>query len=106
MMDDGGSWPALAIDGASALDVIKRLSGFETMLWQQIHGKDHHYNYKGICPEAKKRLFERKLEQWVDHLYSLKLRNVWRLWGLLIDGVFYVLWWDPDHSVYPVGPNL
>ena len=24
-----------------------------------------------------------------------------RLWGFLRAGVFHVLWWDPEHQIYP-----
>jgi hypothetical protein len=25
-----------------------------------------------------------------------------RLWGFVAAGVFYLLWWDSEHLVYPV----
>jgi hypothetical protein len=105
MADKEGSWPLHGMDPGHVLDVLGKLANYETMTWQQLHGPDHHYNYEGICADAKKRLCELRKEQWADHLYSLHLRNLWRLWGLLIDGVFHILWWDPEHAVYVTKPR-
>jgi len=44
---------------------------------------------------------ERNLDEWADHLTSLRMGGKQRLWGFLRAGVFHVLWWDPEHQIYP-----
>lgn len=35
-----------------------------------------------------------------EGLWQLHLaHDKWRVWGFLEEPLFYVLWWDPDHSV-------
>ena len=36
----------------------------------------------------------------VDQLFSLRLTARERLYGILNNGVFYVLWYDPCHEIY------
>ena len=40
-----------------------------------------------------------------SRLFARALSGTKRLWGFRKDGVFYVLWWDPDHTVYPTELN-
>ncbi len=38
-----------------------------------------------------------------DELFSLRLQGDVRLWGLIEpNGCFFVIWYDPNHNVYPV----
>jgi hypothetical protein len=36
-----------------------------------------------------------------DELFRFRLGTMRRLWGIVDDEVFYPVWWDPDHKVYP-----
>lgn len=60
-----------------------------------------------LCPEAQKRLLDLKLEEW-EELWQLVLRSgtkaKWRAWGRADGSHFYLLWWDPRHTVCPRGP--
>jgi hypothetical protein len=48
------------------------------------------------------------LDQWED-LWQLVLppnkRDKWRAWGRAEGQHFYLLWWDPKHTVCPRGPK-
>jgi len=33
-------------------------------------------------------------------MFRFHVDNLERLWGFEIDGIFYVVWWDPAHKVY------
>lgn len=54
-----------------------------------------------LCKAAQDRLIRIKLDD-QDALWCLHLTGKWRIWGLRYDGLFCVVWWDPEHSVYPV----
>ncbi|MCP4214875.1 MAG: hypothetical protein GY765_09470 [bacterium] len=79
------------------------MKNLESMTWGEIERKDqsHLIPVAGICSEARKRLDEIKLDD-RDILYSLRLTGSERLWGIRDYDSFYLLWWDPNHSVYPV----
>lgn len=90
--------------------VICKLKDFEGMTWNEIlkasgakaHGNNSHYeNVAELIPEAQKRWKELKLEEY-DQAFSLRLTNLHRLYGILQDGVFRVVWFDQKHEIYPV----
>ena len=53
--------------------------------------------------EAKARLAQLRLDSY-DILYSLAITGRQRVWGIMIEetGTFQLLWYDPEHTVYPV----
>jgi hypothetical protein len=58
-----------------------------------------------LCPEAQNRLEALGLDD-VDELFRFQLGNEPRLWGVIDDdGIFYPVWWDPRHQVYPTDPG-
>lgn len=68
--------------------------------------KHHSQPIETLCPEARQRLAELELDEiFEDDIFRFRLGNKKRLWGFRVDGVFYVLWWDPDHKVYPTEPS-
>ena len=80
------------------------------MTWNEIlkasgaktHGNNSHYeNVAELIPEAQKRWKELKLEEY-DQAFSLRLTNLHRLYGVLQDGVFRIVWFDQKHEIYPV----
>jgi hypothetical protein len=64
------------------------------------HRKHHYQPTNTLCPEAQTRIRERQLEGF--DLFRFRLSNLERLWGLILEGVFYPIWWDPLHEVYPL----
>lgn len=51
--------------------------------------------------EATRRLQALRLDDF-DELFRFRLGNLPRLWGILDGDIFYPVWWDPDHEVYPL----
>ena len=50
---------------------------------------------------AKGRLSELQRDD-IEELYSWHISSKGRLWCAEYDGMMCVLWWDPEHEVYPV----
>jgi hypothetical protein len=51
------------------------------------------------CFEAQQRLKAIGHED-ADEVWELRLPSAkWRAWGFVDDGIFYLLWWDPNHTV-------
>lgn len=82
--------------------ILNKVRSFETMTWADIlrGGNNHQVKVYQICVEAQKRLVEIGQDD-IDELYSLGLANKPRLWGIRDGRIFKVLWWDPEHTVYP-----
>ncbi len=101
-MDLDGPWSWRRCAGEDLLEVKSKLAGFETMTWGQIlQGTGSHaVSAEGICKEARDRLTKLRLDG-VDTLVSLRLAGKQRVWGIRLEHRFQVMWWDPNHTVWP-----
>jgi hypothetical protein len=109
-------WKVAAIDlegpfgwgrlkGDEAAIVQQRLKFLEAMTWKEIllgDGDDNHrIDVDRLSKGARKRLVEINQDD-ADPLVSLRVRSRERIWGILDGCAFKILWWDPNHHVYPV----
>ncbi len=62
--------------------------------------RNHTVLVSRLSPEAQKRLREIKQDD-LDELTSLRLSGRERVWGIRESGIFHLLWWDPEHRVFP-----
>lgn len=85
------------------VDIMEKLKHFESMTWGEIdrNKKSHPMSLDKIAKGAQDRLRERELDD-LEMLYSLRLSGKERIWGKRENEAFYIIWWDPDHSIYPV----
>lgn len=92
------------LDAEMVLYVQTKLSDFEKMTWAEIFTNakksNHSVSVIDLCSEAQSRLGEIKQDD-IDQLFCLRLSGKERVWGKLDEGVFTLLWWDPDHQVCP-----
>ncbi len=81
---------------------MKKLINFESMTWGEIdrNGKSHLMPLDKIEKKARERLKERELDD--QELYSFHLSARERIWGIREIDAYYIIWWDPEHTVYPV----
>lgn len=104
LLEFGGpfGWNALGPEVAPTLH--KRLKQLEKKTWNEIFVGDRYWHHSAsrdkLCAKADRRLKQLKLD---DHerLWSLHITAEQRVWGILVEDVFYLLWWDPEHEVYP-----
>ena len=92
------------IEQADATEILKFLSEIEKLTWNEIlrnrrSGGHHHVEVRLISPAARKHLMQRNIE--ADTLISLRVTAKKRLWGVREGSVLHLLWWDPQHEVYP-----
>lgn len=91
-------------------DIMKKLISFEGMIWDEIqkasggkgagNGTNSHFErISDLCKDAQKRAMELHLD--VDELFSLRLTGKLRVYGILENGIFSVVWYDPEHEIYP-----
>lgn len=70
------------------------------------HKKHHDMPVAEICNDAKERLASMRLDEVIgDNLFRFRLSGTQRLWGFITENTFHVLWWDPEHKVYPTSAD-
>lgn len=88
-------------------DILDKLISFESMTWSEImsaaggrtSGTNSHFELiSEMVKEAQRRAMELKLD--VDQLFSLRLEGKKRLYGIIDNGKFYIVWYTSDHDIY------
>ncbi|WP_421227110.1 hypothetical protein [Aeromonas jandaei] len=91
-------------------DVISPgMNALEGNYWKDIqrmasdtrHLMHHDHDITDLCDEAIERWLELGLEQF-DTPFRFRLGNLPRVWGVVLQGHFYMVWWDRLHRIYPV----
>ena len=90
--------------------ISKHLNSLEGQDWSEIqamtsdnmHLMHHDHDIGDLCDEAIERWIERDLEQF-DTLFRFRLGNKKRAWGVELQGHFFLVWYERDHRIYPVG---
>jgi hypothetical protein len=102
---------SFAPDGKPSVNnVFTILRGLEATTWASVMqasggrsvGTNSHYiSIDKLCADAKRRANTICLDE--KELFSLRLQGDVRLWGIIEpNGCFFVIWFDPNHKVYPV----
>jgi len=40
-----------------------------------------------------------------ESIFRFRLSNMRRLWGFRVVNQFQILWYDPEHNIYPTDPD-
>jgi len=94
-------------------EVVLKLKEFERMRWKEIlittsgrknNTRNHFIPLTSLVAEAQKRFYDLNLSEiFGDQICSLALMGKLRLFGFVDEnGVFYLIWIDKEHEVYPV----
>lgn len=102
-MDQEGTWPC---DCMAIVDFMHLLCEYEKMKWSEAlqDRNNHPMPLDQICRAAQRRIEELGYGG-AENLYQLKIKGAGgkqRLWGLRVENIFQILWWDPNHTVYPM----
>lgn len=102
IIDLNGPWGWSRINHSIFFDnILPKLQHFESMSWYEILGRNNHeVKVEQISKKAQKRLTSLKLDDY-ETLVSLRLTGPQRVWGIKMQNMFKILWWDPNHEVYP-----
>lgn len=84
-------------------EILPRLQALETQTWSEIFVKDKKKNHSESIAKinvvAQKRLATRHIE--TDAIYSLRVTGKHRIYGIIVNSVFNILWYDNDHGDNP-----
>jgi hypothetical protein len=87
--------------------IFPKLTNWQQLKWSEIekattdsgHKMHHSMPTDVICEEAVSRLSYLQIDG--DSIYRFRLGNKPRLWGLRNVAEFEILWFDPEHEIYP-----
>lgn len=82
--------------------VLDRLHEYEKMSWHDVLQRPHCHPLpiNQAVPRAQDRLSQKSLE--IDLLHQVDFSKLGRIWGHKIGQYFYLIWYDPKHTVCPV----
>lgn len=84
-------------------EIFPFLKNLEKRKWSEVlidsKKQNHSIDVEELNPSARKRLEFRQIE--AESIISLRLQGKHRLYGLMFDGVFRILWFDKDHGDNP-----
>ena len=113
-VDHDGEW-SWRINGSTLDTIVQFMIQMERLTWKQIRtqqaatttrarARHHSQQVETLAADAQRRLSELGLDD-VDELFRFRVDQKGRLWGVLSresPRVFYPIWWDDDHRVYPI----
>lgn len=102
-MDFAGPFGCHILTAEKVRTVHKKLSAFESMTWNEIgRSNDSHFMPVKVLSKAARVRLEELEQDDVEQLYSLRIVAKERVWGIRDRHILKLLWWDPEHQVYPV----
>lgn len=77
--------------------IMPRLKSFEQLSWGDLEGKENHFvKVDTLNKCARDRLDELLIVE--EQLFSLKIANTLRVYGIRQKSTLFVLWYDNDHG--------
>lgn len=102
--DRGGEFSLRDATSEDVREILMKLEDFSSMTLGEFvrHGSEHckRYDVAAIEKFARDRLVALKKDD-ETHICRLRFSGEKRLYGFLRKEVFNIVWWDPDHRIYP-----
>lgn len=101
-IDDNSPWGWNQVTCPDFLrNIWDKMRNFETMTWGEILGRHHHaIAVNDIIEPAQNRLEQLGYDDQAE-LVSFRLSNTERIWAIRSGEAAFLLWWDPNHEIYP-----
>lgn len=93
------------LDTEEIARVKERLGALEGNTWKDIFIRDNHYNHEIEvadlkCAIAKKWMQDNLPDQ--HSLWTIRVSAKERIWGILAEGAYQIVFWDPDHLIWEI----
>lgn len=99
-----GPWGWHRLTAENVAELHGKLSSIEKMTWGEAMAGGYPMKMCRLDSSAPRDLV-RRLEDTqrddIDCLFEIRLTGVMRIWGARRGDVFHLLWWDPEHAVWP-----
>ena len=105
-VDLGGPWGWTSFVSTHLVDLHDKLLDYEqdTLKVMKDQNRAKQIKKEHLCLEAQARLRDRERDD--SELWELRLgHKKWRVWGSIRGSSFFILWWDPDHTVCTAMPR-
>ncbi|WP_404955196.1 hypothetical protein [Streptomyces sp. 147326] len=103
-VDHDGPWGFDQIPPQTLGEILRKLRDCESLTLNELRrSTDLFKEYElpsGLCKEALDRLSAMGREL-MPSIHRLRFQGKQRLYGFLDGNTFHVVWWDPEHQVYP-----
>lgn len=101
-LDLDGPWGWRSLSPTDVDEVLAKLKNCESMTVGELYNRagNKPIPVDSICKLARERLEEIEADD-LDELWELRLSGKERVWGARTGHIFYLLWWDPNHTVCP-----
>lgn len=97
-------WDLKAKEAVELLKFLEEISGKTWReCWNEMsdgHKRNHDHAVSDLPKEAQARL--QQLDDGEERVFRFRLTGSCRLWGFRSGNLFRILWYDPNHRVYPV----
>ena len=110
--DYDGGWGWHLLTDSESRRILDFLLEVAALTWTEVrnqtasgHRRHHYHDVESLCDDARARIESKKLDDISDRMFRFRLDGTNRLWGFEMWGIFYVVWWDPNHQVYPTEPK-
>lgn len=92
------------LDAVMMVEIHGKLSAFESMTFSEIFVRDKSKNHEINVEDIPNPLVRKWLRVNMPDrpaLRTLRLAGAQRIWGYLSDGAYQIVFWDPNHKIYP-----
>ncbi|MET8296378.1 hypothetical protein ABZW02_20225 [Streptomyces sp. NPDC005180] len=108
-VDHEGPWGFDKVNSGTLVEILGKLREFERFTLNELRntsGTFESYELPAapLCKEAYERLDAMRRDDMTE-IHRLRFQGAQRLYGFLDGNVFHVVWWDPEHKVYPWKPK-
>lgn len=107
-VDHESRWGFDRMESEVLCEVLRKLSDCESMTVNELRTSRRLFKEydlpSGLCKEALARLTAVRRDD-LTKIHRLQFTGTQRLYGFLERNIFHVVWWDPDHDVYPTSPR-
>ena len=106
-LDDDCPWPMSRMTEREHRDVLLKLADFEKSTVGELRSSSYRaftiYNDFSSCPNTKAvdRLGEKYETGQTDAIARFRLSGKKMLYGFLVGNEFHIIWWDPEHEIWP-----
>lgn len=107
------NWCSSAAKAGAGCIVRNSMNEMSSLTWSEIfaqttggkvrHNKHHSQAWDSLCNEAQERWME--IGRTEEELFRFRVGGKQRIWGVRQGAVFFVVWWDAEHQIYPTEKN-
>ncbi len=98
------AWSRETMSPEDARDVLEFIHEMDKLTWAAAsvghRARAKRIDVSGICADAQRRLLDISRDD-VEWLWEWHITGPKRIWGWRTGHVCHILWWDPEHTVWP-----